>query len=399
LNGVRRALPLWLALFAAYAATLPFDAGHGTTLAPAEAHRLLVADSVVHDHDADLRNQYAAQAWRSWYPAPLRPTAGLTNGRRLEPVGLGFALLIAPAYALGGPTAVRLELAALAALAFCLAAALGRALVPEPWPTRAALVTGLSPPALGAATAISPELAGAALLAGAAVLALRVRAAPGTAATWLAAALVAALPWVAAKLAGGAAVVAVALARWLRRRQRGVTAFIALEVALTSGVLYVMVHDRLYNALTPHDLAAGGATGASNASDYLRRAARLATAWVAPDHGLLLWAPFLALAFVALFLLWRSHRDQLAVAIAGQSDVEGAAAFLALIVAATLLIAVVLAPSLAGAGHPASHGRQLLPALPELAALSAWGLRFAPRTGALLAAATLVLSAVMLAAA
>ncbi len=75
---------------------------------------------------------------------------------------------------------MRLWLALIAALGFCLAAALGRALVPEPWATRAALVVGLSPPALGAATAVAPAMAGAACLAGAALLALRVREEPTT---------------------------------------------------------------------------------------------------------------------------------------------------------------------------------------------------------------------------
>jgi nitrate reductase gamma subunit len=395
--AIRRALPLWLVLLAAYAVTLPFDAGRGTTLAPAEAHRLLVAESIVSDGDVDLRDEYATRAWRDWYGSDLRPTAALTSGRRLEPVGLGFAALIAPAYALGGPTAVRMELAALAALAFCLAAALGRTLVPEPWATRSALVCGLSPPAMGAATTVAPEMAGAAALAGAALLALRVRQEPRLSWTAWSAALVAALPWLAAKLAGSGAVVAGALARWLWRRQRGLTGFIALEVVLTSGVLYLTVHDRLFGGPTPHDLAPGGATGASGLADHLARAGRLVTVWLDPGVGMLLWAPFVALAFVAVVLLWRSRRGRLAVAVAGQADVEAAAAFLAAIVAAGVLVAVFLAPSLGGAGHPAARARQLVPVLPELAALSAWGLRFAPRAGAVLAAATLALTVALLA--
>jgi hypothetical protein len=386
--AVRRALPLWLALVAVYAVTLAIPGGeHGRTLSAPEAHRLLTAESLVRDGDLDLRDQYASHAWRDWYDGDLRPAAAPTGGRLVEPVGIGFTLLIAPAYWVAGPDGVRVWLMLIAALGFCLAAALARALVPDPWATRAALVAGLSPPAVGAATAVAPAATGATVLAGAALLALRVRAEPRRSWAFWGAALVAALPWLATELIAPAAVVAVALARWLRRRQRGLAGFIALEVVLTSAVLYVTVGDRLFGGLTPHDVARGGATGASGVAGHLERAPRLATAW-AGDEGILLWAPFFLLAFVALWRLWRSRRERLAVAVFDQVDVEVTAIFLALIVAAVWLTAAFAAPSLDGGGRAWGHARHLVPALPALAALSAWGWRFAPRTGTALAAVT-----------
>src|SRR4051812_32403161 len=180
LSALRRALPLWLVLVAVYAVTLAVPGGpggHGRLSAP-EAHRLLAAESLVGDGDVDLRDEYATRAYRDWYPHALKPAAAPTDGRLIEPVGLGFTLLIAPAYWVAGPDGVRVLLLMIAAAGFCLAAGLGRALAPEPWATRAALVVGLSPPAVGAATAVAPALAGATVLAGAALLALRVRADP-----------------------------------------------------------------------------------------------------------------------------------------------------------------------------------------------------------------------------
>lgn len=396
--ALRRALPLWLALVAAYLVTLAVPGGdHGRRLGTAEAHRLLTVDSLVHDGDVDLRDEYAARAWRSFTDVPLRPAAAApVDGRLVEPVGLGFTLLVAPAYAVAGADGVRVWLALIAAAGFCLAAALGRALVPEPWATRAALVVGLSPPALGAATMVAPAMAGATCLAGATLLALRVRREPRRSTAFWAALLVAALPWLATELIAPAAVVAGAVARWLRRRQRGLAGFIALEVALTSAVVYITVSDRLFGGLTPHDVARGGATGATGVAEHLERAPRLVTALAAPADGLLLWAPFLLLAVAALWRLWRSRRDRLAVAVPGQVDVEVAAAFLALIAAAVLLTAVFAAPSLDGGGRPWAHARHLVPALPPLAALSAWGWRFAPRAGAVLAAITLAGSVALL---
>ena len=158
MRGVRRAAVIWLVLFAAYAATIGLPAFGDSQFGGDEPHYLLTAESIVSDDDIDLRDEYATLAYRDWYPYVLERRGRLHNGQANEPTGAGFALLIAPAYALGGPLAVQLLLAALAALAFVLAAALARRVVPEPWASVAALACGLSPPALAAATTVSPEL-------------------------------------------------------------------------------------------------------------------------------------------------------------------------------------------------------------------------------------------------
>ena len=127
---LRRGLALWLVLFGAYCATLGL--GSGERYAPREAHALLTAESIVSDGDVDLRDEYADRSWREFTDRPLRPTAGQVEGRLVEPQGVGFPLLIAPAYAIGGPLAVQLLMAAIAALAFALGGALARRVVPEP---------------------------------------------------------------------------------------------------------------------------------------------------------------------------------------------------------------------------------------------------------------------------
>ncbi|HYF24782.1 MAG TPA: hypothetical protein VD931_03500, partial [Baekduia sp.] len=384
---MRRHLPLFLVLLAAYAAML----GIGDTTGP-EAHALLTAESLVSDQDLDLRDEYRGREWEAFSERPLRPSAPpQPDGRLHEPQGIGLPLLAAPAYALGGETGARLLFAALAALAFCLAAALGRRLVPEPWPTRAALVVGLSPPALGAATAIAPEVPGAVLAGGSLLFALRVRESPQTRPTAGCAALAAALPWLAAKLIVPAAVLAAALYRWLRRRRRGLAGFVALELVLLSAVVYVTVNGRLFGGLTPNEASLGAApvTGASDTTEYLERWPRLAGLWIDQDIGLLRWAPVLGLAFVAAWLLWRSRRARLAAVVADQVDVEVTATACLLLSAALLASAVFLAPDDLGPWFP---GEELVVALPPLTALSAWGWRFVPRAGAVLAAVTLAAS-------
>ncbi len=215
----------------------------------------------------------------------------MVAGRLVEPHGIGFGLLLAPAYALGGATLVVVLLAAVAALAFVLAAALARRVVPDPWATWAALLTGLSPPALAHATAVLPALTAGALLAGAALCALSVRERPLMRRAYLGAALLALLPWLDPWLLVPAAPVAVLLARWTARRGRTLVAFGTVELQLASLVFYVALNDRLYGGFTPLAVAEAPVTGASSVADYAERLPRLAELWVDRDVGLLRWAP------------------------------------------------------------------------------------------------------------
>jgi hypothetical protein len=394
---VRRAAVLWLVIFAAFAATAGLPATPGHDLSEPEAQTLLVAESIVSDGDLDLRDEYGSREWRSFYDGQLVPRAGPRNGRLLDPIGIAFPLLIAPAYAVGGAIAVELFLAALAAVAFVLAAALARRIVPEPWASGAALVAALSPPALVASTTIAPDAVAGTALAGAALLALRVREQPRLRSAFWCAVLVAALPWLGAKFAAPAIVVALASARWLRRRQRGLAGLVALEVVIFSVVLYVTVDDRLYGGPFPAALLTGpGATGASGVGAHLARAPRLLGLWIDRDVGLLRWAPFGALASVALWLLIRSRRERLALALSTQVDVEVTAGLYVLMCGATVAFAVFLAPTIAG---PWFAGHELVCVLAPGAALCAWGLRRVPRTGRALAALTLIASVWLLIAA
>jgi hypothetical protein len=387
---VRRAAALWLVLFAAYAATIGLPAFGTSQFGGDEPHYLLTAESIVSDHDIDLRDEFATRAYRDWYPYVLERHGRLTNGQVDEPHGAGFALVIAPAYAVGGPLAVQLLLAAIAALAFVLAALLARWVVPEPWASGAALACGLSPPALASATAVMPELTAGALLAGAALMALKARDRPRI--RWVAGAAIAlaVLPWLGLQFAVAGLVVALALLRWLRRRARGFALLVELEVLLFSGVMFVTVNDQLYGGFTPAAAALPGERlGDLGVSDFVDRAPRLVGLWLDRTYGVLRWAPVIALAFFALWLLWRSRRDHIARALPERGDVEVAATLCALMCAAQVLVATFIAPTMFGFFFP---GRYLLAGLPVAVALVAWGLRNAPRTGAVLTALTVATS-------
>jgi len=376
---VQRALALWLALFAVYAAGAGLHASPGEDLSAPEAHVLLLSRSIVDDGDLDLSDEYGAAAWRPFYGRQLVPLTGPRDRGQLEQIAAGFPLLCAPAYALGGRLAVELWLAALAALGYVAAAGIARRLVPEPWVTRGVLAVGLSPPAVIAATTIAPDAVAGSALAGAAALALAARDRPLARLTAWAGALLATLPWLGVKFLAPGVVVAAGVLRWPRRRSRGLAGLVGVEVALFSAVLFVSINDRVYGL-----------------AEHLERWPRLLWLWVGPPQGQLLWAPVCALAFVAVWLLARSRHERLARVVAEQVDVEVTAGFLVSVCAAGVLVAVFLAPTIAG---PRFAGHQLVAVLPLIGALSAWGLRRFPRTGTLLAALTLAITVWVLVAA
>ena len=390
-RGAARWIALWALLFGAYAATLGIHAFGDSDYAGDEPHYLLAAESIVSDGDVDLTDEYATREYRDFYPYRLDRHGVPTGGRLHETHGVGFPLLIAPAYALGGARVVELFLAALVALGFLAAVALARRLVPEPWATVGPLVVALSPPALAYSTAVYPDLPAGALLAGAALLALRTRDRPRRVDALGCAALLAPLPWLGTKFALAGGIVLLAHLRWLVRRRQGLTALLSLEVVLASLVAYLTANERLYDGLTPYaaEIPGESATDADFPGGYLERAYRLVALWVDRDYGLLRWAPFVALALVGAWLLWRSRRDRLARALPARLDVEAAASLLLAVAVAQVLVAAFLSPTMFGFWFP---GRHLVAALPVAAALSAWGLRHAPRSGAALGVLTVVAS-------
>lgn len=336
----------------------------------------------------DLADQYAGRDYAAFYPYQLEAHGRRTDGRVDEPHGIGFALLIAPAYAGGGAGAVEALMAAIAALGFVLSGLLARRLIPEPWATGGVVMVALSPPALAYSAAASPELSAGALLAFAAWCTLRVRESARMRHAYGAALALATLPWLGTQFAIAALPVVVVLVRSVARSRRRTAVMTVTEILIASVVVFATVNDVLFGGVVPSAAELPGrGPAAAGPLDYLHRAPRLAALWVDRDYGLLRWAPVLALAFLAAWLLWRSRREHLAAAIPARREPEIAAGLLLAVCAGQIVMAAFVAPTMFGAWFP---GRHLIAALPCAAALTAWGLRHAPRTGAALGALTLV---------
>ena len=65
---MRRTIALGLLLFGIYAATIGLDAFGESEYAGDEPHYLLAAQSIVDDHDIDVKNQYAARSYERLLP-------------------------------------------------------------------------------------------------------------------------------------------------------------------------------------------------------------------------------------------------------------------------------------------------------------------------------------------
>lgn len=388
---MRRTAALWLILFAAYAATLGLDAFGDSNYGGDEPHYLLAAESIVEDGDVDVNDEYAERAYSDFYPYDLDKHGRETEGRLNEPHGVGFPLLIAPAYAIGGAHGVELFLAAIAALGVALAYRLALRVAPDPWAFGAALAIGLSPPFVAYGTAVYPELTAAAALAGAALLAARLEESVSRRAGFLCFALLGLLPWLGTKFVPAGIVIGAFALRSLMRARRGTLALGSAELALFSVTLYVGINEAIYGGPTPYtaDVEGETATDASFPVGYLQRSYRLVALFVDRDYGLLRWAPVFLLALGGLWLLYRSRRDRLSHAVPELRAVERTALICAAALGAQLLVAAVLAPTMFGFWFPPRH---LLAALPLAIPLAAWALRHAPRMGIALAAVSVAAS-------
>gem|GEM_PF-2131502 len=385
-----RLAALWLILFAAYAATLGVPARAGVDYGGSEAHHLLAAESLVADGDVDLANQYRDRDYAHWYPGTLRTDGTVVQGRLVEPHGIGYALLIAPAYDVGGPKAVQIEMAALLALALVLGAALARRIVPEPWAGLGALLAGLSPPALAAGTTVTPSVPAAVALTGAALCALKLDERARRRHIFGGALLLATLPWLGWTFIVPGVAVAFMLVRRALRERRRMAALFAGEALAASLVFYATLNDRFYGGWTPR--AAGAAAVPDFPLGYVERLPRLASLWLDRDYGLIRWVPVIALAFVGCWQLYRSRRDQLARVAPARRAAEAAARLALAIVLGQLLVTALAAADPRSPGL--FPGVDMIAALPAAAALTAWGLRHVPRpVAALLGLLTLGASA------
>jgi hypothetical protein len=290
-----------------------------------EPHYLMVADSLLHDGDVAVEEDFEEGRYRAFHPRPLKPHYRV-RGREgviysLHAVGL--SVLILPAYALGGYAGASFFMALLSVLVAWETRGLLRDVLGGPPEHGAAdggegsdtlraadavaWVVALSPPLVHYAGLVFTEVAAALLV----VLVLRhargLRAKPW----WVALALGLALsflPWLNVRYVPVAGLLLL-YALWQRPRWRGAVSL--LGAALVSAVALGLYHFVLYGFADPRrvygrrrelafDLVPDGVAGILFDQEF----------------GLLVYAPVFALAAFGFFFLLKRARVAGLVALA-----------------------------------------------------------------------------------
>ena len=305
------AVTLFLLLSIAYAFSADIRASRGSSITGDEPYYLLTTQSLLKDGDFDLRNQYAAKSYKSFFDHPNDlwhqsvPRPG--DGRLLSPHNPGLSFLVIPGFALGGLAGAQTQLLLLAAttmaLAFVLAARVsGHGYVS--WVV--ALFVGLTATAFIYSTEIYPEFPAALTLVISLLLVTRQREYDeyGVVDGLLLAVALTAMCWLGVKYAPLALLVS---GYFLLKANRA--GQIALVFAGTASAgLFVWFHLHLFGSLTPYSLNvvyAGWSTTdiVGGHAGFWERYYRLWGLFIDQRFGIGRWAPLLLAAVPGMALL------------------------------------------------------------------------------------------------
>jgi hypothetical protein len=349
--------PVILLLYLAVAARLQSQVGPEGD----GPHYLLVADSLLHDHDLDLTRDFAEQRYRAFYDGPLEPHRRMRgrHGKEYSIHPVGLSVLILPAYAAAGYPGVSFFLAALAALLAREIRELVRVWMGTPrLADGSAWVIALSPLLLHHVGVIFTEIPAALLTALVLHHGRDIRQASLARALGLGTAI-ACLPWLHVRYI----IPAVLLLAFLLLGRPPVRRALALVLpSLLSAIGIALFHWILYGFLDPRRVY-----GHDPVLAIANIPTGLAGLFFDQEFGLLPYAPLFVLALPGLLRLARGR---------WRLTVVGAALCLAVIGVAAAF------PFWRGGFNP--EARFLVPLLPVLALGVAAALRSGPRIGAAL---------------
>jgi hypothetical protein len=261
-----------------------------------EPHYLMVAESLLRDHDLALESDYAEGRYRAFHPAPLEPHYRVRGrgGAIYSLHAVGLSVLVLPAYALGGYAAASFFMALLAAWRAAGRPSLRRAWI-GPGADGVAWIVALSPPLVHYAGLVFTEVPAALAVA------LGLRHARGATAgrALLAGGALAMLPWLNVRYA----ILTAVLLAFALLVERGRRAWAWLAPAAASALAIAAYHFALYGFFDPRRV-------------YGRRP-ELSLAWwptglpgllFDQEFGLLVYAPVFAMAAAGAIALWRIDR-------------------------------------------------------------------------------------------
>ena len=295
-------LPVVLVLYATVSVRVQLQVGPRGD----EPHYLMVAESLLRDHDLSLEKDYAEGRYRAFQDETLEPHYRVRGkgGEIYSLHAVGLSLLILPAYAFGGYPGASLFMALVAALL----ARETREMVRD-WSASDDLADGvgwavaLSPPLLHYAGLVFTEIPAALGVA----FALRRLSRESRGSAWAVGAVLAFLPWLNVRYAV-LLVLLLAYGVWIRRNPRDRLALVAPMVLSAVGI--ATYHFVLYGFFDPRRVYGRRPEFALGTLPE-----GLPGLLLDQEFGLLVYAPLFALALPGFLQLWRKDRREALVAL------------------------------------------------------------------------------------
>ena len=122
--GLTGATALFGLLLLVYSASIDIRATRDASITADEPFYLVTTQSLLQDGDLDLRNQYAARSYESFFDHPdglWTQSVPLADGRVLSPHNVGLSVLLLPGFAVDGLVGAQVQLVLTAALTWALA--------------------------------------------------------------------------------------------------------------------------------------------------------------------------------------------------------------------------------------------------------------------------------------
>ena len=302
------ALALFLLLLVAYSFSADIRATRGASITGDEPYYLLTTQSLLSDGDFDLRNQYTAKSYKSFFDHPndlwFQSVPRQDDGRLLSPHNPGLSFLVIPGFALAGLAGTQTQLLILAAATMALAFVLAAHLSGQPMVSWiVALIVGLSATAFIYSTEIYPEFPAALTLVIALLLVTR-RHKLGAVDGLLLAAALTVMCWLGVKYAPLALLVS---GYFLIRADRDGRIALVVVGAVSAGI-FVWFHLSLFGDLTPYGVNvvyAGWSTTdiLGGHIEFQERYYRLWGLFIDRRFGIGRWAPLLLTAVPGLAVL------------------------------------------------------------------------------------------------
>ena len=309
------AVALFLLLSVAYIFSVGIRATRGASITGDEPFYLITTQSLLADGDLDLRNQYLARTYESFFDHPdelWRQSVPTDDGRLLSPHNPGLPVLLIPGFGLGGLMGAQAQLLLMAAATMALAFVLASRLTARHttcW--LVALGVGLTATAFIYSTEIYPEFP-AALALVVALLVVTWRDRPGLAEGLYLAVALTVMCWLGPKYVPLAALVT-AYFLWKANRHGRI---VLLTAGALSAAMFAWFHLHVFGGLTPYGVNVVYADW--NTLDIIighlefgERYYRIWGIFVDRRFGIGRWAPLLLLTVPGLVLLARgsaAHR-------------------------------------------------------------------------------------------